>query len=145
VNDGTSFAATVLKRTNPAIGVLLDDVAVLFLVLPGIAHIGETQPMQTENHLLGNGQLADPFVNEIERVAVAANFLFIPVARTRLAENDCCYTGLIDKHALYAIGGDGALNQSVLPQSFEDLRRLLGKKLLFPASFTQVGQIPRCR
>jgi hypothetical protein len=46
-------------------------------------------------------------------------------------------------HALDAVRGDRALDQGVLAEHLEPLRRLAGEELLLAAGLAEVGQVPR--
>src|SRR5688500_2016936 len=58
-------------------------------------------------------------------VRVAADFLFVAVAQERRAEHQRRGPGRLDRHPFDAVTGDGALDQRVLAQLLQLLRRLL--------------------
>ena len=78
-------------------------------------------------------------MDECEGVPICAHFFFVPVAQQRLAEDYRANASPIHCDALDPIGRDRALNQSVLAQDLQSLRRLLGEQLLFAPRLAKVG------
>ena len=81
-------------------------------------------------------------MDQVEGIAVATHFFLVAVTKCGLAEYDGADAGLVDLDPLDPVRRHGTLDQSVLPQHLELLRRLLGKQFLFAERLPQVGQIP---
>lgn len=105
-----------------AVGVGLDDVDVPLFVLSRVTDPASREAMQVENGLFRDVEPPGGFVDELERVAVAAHLLFVAVAQARLAEDDGADPGGVDLYAFDPVGGDRALDQRMLPQSLQPLR-----------------------
>ena len=79
-------------------------------------------------------------MDEFERVAIAADFLFVAVAQLTLTEDDCADARLLGRHAFNAIRRHGALDESMFPQHLERLCGLSGAEFLTSVKPLHVGQ-----
>jgi len=127
-----------------AVGVGFDDVAILFLIQAGIPNLAAGQFVQLADGGFGDGQFGAFGVDEIEGVAIAADFFLVAVLEVGLAEDDGADAFLIDFNAFDAVGGDGTFDQRVFAEHFEALRGLPGVKLLLAEGFAQVRQVQAC-
>ncbi len=82
-------------------------------------------------------------MNPFQGISIPANFLFISVAQLLVAEHNGSNARLIGNNSLNPVRRNRAFNQSVFSQSFECLRRLVCKKLLFSSRLSQICQVPR--
>ena len=72
-----------------------------------------------------DGQLRAAFMDQLERVTVAAHFFFVAVAQGGFAEEERGNAGLVHLHAFDAVGRLGALNDGCLAEGLQHLRRLV--------------------
>src|SRR5216684_4650267 len=88
--------------TFPTVGVALDDVAVPFLILACVPDLPSCHSVHALESVFTSGDFGRLLVYPRQRIAIAADLFFIPVAEKRLGR---------DQHTLYARGLDGdALN-----------------------------------
>ncbi len=73
-----------------AIRVVLDDVHVLLLVKAGVPDLTTAQFMDRFDGALGNGKIRAALVNEIQRVAIAANLFLVAVAKRPACRRSAC-------------------------------------------------------
>jgi len=98
--------------------------------------------MQLLYGLFRNRELGALLMDQLERVPVTSDLLLVTITQQRPAENNRAYAGLIHSDTLDPVGRNRALNQGVLTQDLESLRRLLREKLLLSPRLAKVGEIP---
>ena len=81
-------------------------------------------------------------VDEIQRAAVAGDFLLGTVFGPGMAEDERAQTVGRDGDAFDAVGGFDALDERHFAQGLEHLRRLAGVKLLLALGFGKVVEQP---
>ena len=86
------------------VGKFLDYVAVLIFVFSGVPDLAAGQAMELQNGLLRNREMYALLMDQGQGLPVSPDFLFIPIAQQRLAENDGGDAGLIDDNTLDAVG-----------------------------------------
>src|SRR5947209_2707685 len=129
----------------PPVRVFLYDVAVALLILPCVTNTRPAKAVQLAYQLLGDAQLRAPLVDKSQRVAVAAHLFLVPVARVRFTEDDRPDPRPVYLDALDPVRGDRALDDRVLAQNLQPLRRLPGEEFLPAARLAEVCEIPARR
>ena len=107
-------------------GPKFDDFVVHFLELAGVTAAFLTKFMQTAQQVGGDWQIFRFRVDEIQRAAVAGDFLFGTVFGAGVAEDERAQTVGGDSDAFDAVGGFDALDERHFAQGFKHLRRLAG-------------------
>src|SRR5262249_34865693 len=87
-------------------------------------------------------QIAGGGVDEVERATVSPHLFLRPVAWLGVFEDERDQPVWSDGHSFDAVGGLDALDEGRVPQSFEELWRLLGVEILPASGFRDVGQQP---
>ncbi len=59
--------------------------------------------MEVKNGFQRNGQASSTFVNYLERVPIAADFLFIAIAKKRFTKNNCTHPPPINLYSLDSV------------------------------------------
>ena len=89
--------------------------------------------MQSKNGFRTDVQFRVLLMDQAECLLVTAHFYFFTITQMPLAENNGSNSALIDLYTLDAVGGHGALDERVLPQYLEALRRLAREKFMLTA------------
>ncbi len=121
---------------------MLDDVAVARLELSRVANLGSGCQVEIPNCAGRDGLVSVSFVNALKSVSIAANLFFILVPERRLPEQNSLEPSLVYRNALDPVRRDGALEDRVVPQNLESLRRLSPEEFLLPSRLLQIRQIP---
>ena len=105
----------------PAVGISLDDIAVLLFISSGIPNLTATHPMEVQDGLFRYRELCALVMDELERIAVPSNFFLVAVPGGRFSKDNCPDPCLIDRDPFDSVRGDCALNHGVLTQNLEPL------------------------
>ena len=135
---GNAFEADDGRRA----GTQFDDFVVHLLELAGIAAAFLAEPVQTAQQVRGDGQCLRFGVDEIQRAAIARDFLLGTVFRTGVAEDERAQTVGSDGDAFDAVGRFDALDERHFAQGLQHLRRLAGVQLLLALGFGKVVEQP---
>jgi hypothetical protein len=105
----------------PAIGIPLDDIAVLLFISSGIPNLTATHPMEVQDGLFRYRKLCTLVMDELERIAVPSNFFLVAVPGGRFSKDNCPDPCLIDRDPFNSVRRDCALNHRILTQNLQPL------------------------
>ena len=135
---GNAFETDDGRGTGPE----FDYFVVHPLELAGVAAAFLTKFVQPAHQVGGDGQIFRFCVDEIQRAAIAGDFLFGPVFGAGVAEDERAQTVGGNGDAFDAVGRFDALHERHFAQSFEHLGRLAGVKRLLALRFGEVVEQP---
>src|SRR3990172_3752830 len=122
----------------PAVRVSLNNVAVPLFVFSSVPYVTLCQTMQLKDSFLRNRKTYPLPVDKVKGLPVSPHLLLIPVSQQLFAEYDRLNAAMIHHNAFDPVRGNSALNQRMLPQGLQPLRRLPGEELLLASRLAKI-------